>query len=87
MLLTRTTQNTKPMSDPGINTDIRFRLHDGAGAIVFTNTNGIKPQELTACLLREAENLYHRHDRQRRVFGKEPEIFHSIRSGSGRQWR
>ena len=44
-------------SDPGINTDVRFRLNDGAGAIVFTNTNGIKPHDFTARLLREAESL------------------------------
>jgi hypothetical protein len=44
-------------SDPGINTDIRFRLYDGVAAIAFTNTNGIKPEDLTARLLREAEHL------------------------------
>jgi CubicO group peptidase (beta-lactamase class C family) len=44
-------------SDPGINTDARFRLYDGTAAIVFTNTNGIKPEDLTARLLREAESL------------------------------
>jgi CubicO group peptidase (beta-lactamase class C family) len=43
--------------DPGINTDVRFRLSDGVAAIVFTNTWGIKPDELTARLLREAESL------------------------------
>jgi CubicO group peptidase (beta-lactamase class C family) len=44
-------------ADPGINTDFRFRLYDGAAAIVFTNTYGIKPEEITARLLREAESL------------------------------
>ena len=44
-------------SDPGINTDLRFRLYDGAGAIVFANTNGIKPEEITTRLLRESDAL------------------------------
>jgi hypothetical protein len=33
---------------------VRFRLSDGAGAIVFANTNGIKPEDYTRRLLKEA---------------------------------
>jgi CubicO group peptidase (beta-lactamase class C family) len=34
-------------SDPGVNTDMRILLDTGIGAIVFTNTNGIDPWDLT----------------------------------------
>jgi CubicO group peptidase (beta-lactamase class C family) len=44
-------------SDPGVNTDMRLLPSKGIGAIVFTNTNGVRPQELTEALLREAESI------------------------------
>jgi len=40
-------------SDPGINTDIRFNPSAGVGAVVFTNTNGIEPRQVTTRLLEE----------------------------------
>jgi CubicO group peptidase (beta-lactamase class C family) len=44
-------------SDPGVNTDVRLLPSKGIGAIVFANTNGIRPQEFTERLLREAERI------------------------------
>lgn len=44
-------------SDPGVNTDMRLLPSKGVGAIVFTNTNGIRPQEFTEVLLRAAESV------------------------------
>ena len=41
--------------DPGINTNIKFRLSDGIGSIAFTNTYGIDPGAITTRLLAEAE--------------------------------
>ena len=44
-------------SDPGINTDVRLRFSDATAAVVFTNTNGIRPGEATEQILFESENL------------------------------
>jgi len=41
-------------SDPGVNNDIRMLPERGLGAIVLTNTNGIRPGEFTDRLLDEA---------------------------------
>ena len=41
-------------SDPGSNTDFRLLLDRGVGAIVFANTNGINPAEITDRLLHAA---------------------------------
>lgn len=44
-------------SDPGVNNDIRMLPERGLGVIVLTNTNGIRPAELTDRLLDEALKL------------------------------
>ena len=41
-------------SDPGVNNDIRMLPEQGLGAIVLTNTNGIRPNEFTDRMLEEA---------------------------------
>lgn len=42
-------------SDPGINSDLRFILGVGLGAVVFVNTNGVEPHEVTQDLLHRAK--------------------------------
>ncbi len=44
-------------SDPGINTDVRLRFSDATAAVVFTNTNGIRPSEASEQIMLESENL------------------------------
>lgn len=44
-------------SDPGSNTDMRLLMKQGVGAIVFANTNGSTPTEISAELLRLALEL------------------------------
>jgi CubicO group peptidase (beta-lactamase class C family) len=44
-------------SDPGSNTDMRLLIKQGVGAIVFANTNGSTPTEISAELLRLALDL------------------------------
>lgn len=44
-------------SDPGSNTDMRLLPEQGVGAIVFANTNGIVPTEITGKLLEMALTL------------------------------
>ena len=44
-------------SDPGVNTDVRLLPQRGIAAIAFTNTNGVRPAEITTMLLQEAQNL------------------------------
>ena len=44
-------------SDPGSNTDMRLLPAQGVGAIVFANTNGITPTELSDQLLELALEL------------------------------
>lgn len=41
-------------SDPGSNTDMRLLPEQGVGAIVFANTNGVTPTEISAALLEMA---------------------------------
>ena len=38
-------------SDPGVNTDMQLLRSEGIAAIVFTNTNGVRPGEVTQHLL------------------------------------
>jgi CubicO group peptidase (beta-lactamase class C family) len=45
-------------SDPGSNTDIRLLLRQGVGAIVFANTNGITPTEISNRLLEIGTELF-----------------------------
>lgn len=45
-------------SDPGINTDLRILPSEGIGAIVFMNTNGVRPDEVTHQILRAAPELF-----------------------------
>lgn len=42
-------------NDPGINTDLRMVPSRGLGAIVFTNTNGSRPREITDYILQNAD--------------------------------
>ena len=44
-------------SDPGINTDIRLVLGEGVAAIVFMNTWGGNPSEITGHLVQRSESL------------------------------
>ena len=44
-------------SDPGSNTDMRLLPAQGVGAIVFANTNGIVPTEISDQLLELALEL------------------------------
>lgn len=44
-------------SDPGVNTDVRMLPERGVAAIAFTNTNGVRPTEITTMLLQEARDL------------------------------
>ena len=44
-------------SDPGSNTDMRLLTEQGVGAIVFANTNGSTPTEISAELLGLALDL------------------------------
>ena len=44
-------------SDPGINTDIRLVPDEGIAAIVFINTWGGNPSQMTRRLLEEAPGL------------------------------
>ncbi len=41
-------------SDPGVNTHFEMMMSRGVAAIVFANTNGVRPQEITALLLEAA---------------------------------
>jgi CubicO group peptidase (beta-lactamase class C family) len=41
-------------SDPGVNNDIRLLRSRGLAAVVLTNTNGIRPAEITTRILQEA---------------------------------
>lgn len=45
-------------SDPGSNTDIRILPEQGIAAIVFTNTNGVTPTEVSNRLLEIGDELY-----------------------------
>jgi CubicO group peptidase (beta-lactamase class C family) len=45
-------------SDPGSNTDIRILPRQGIAAIVFTNTNGVTPTEISNRLLEVADGLF-----------------------------
>ncbi len=40
-------------SDPGVNTDMRLLRTEGIAAIVFTNTNGVRPWDVTQHLLEQ----------------------------------
>jgi len=44
-------------SDPGINTDLRLLPAERIGAIVFMNTNGVRPEEITQRILEVAPEL------------------------------
>lgn len=45
-------------SDPGSNTDMRLLPSQGVGAIVFANTNGVTPTEISTYLLEKALELF-----------------------------
>lgn len=45
-------------SDPGSNTDMRLLPEQGVGAIVFANTNGVTPTEISGALLEMALELF-----------------------------
>ena len=44
-------------SDPGIETDVRFRFSDATAVVVFANTNGARIYEVTERLLQDSDAL------------------------------